>query len=289
MEELEPGIFRIIAPNPSPLTERGTNSYLVAVGDDLTLIDPGPDLPDHRSALLEAIGARALSRILVTHAHRDHSPLARPIAAATGAPVLAFGPAEAGRSEVMTRLAAQGVTGGGEGVDPDFAPDQLLSDGELIGPFEAIHTPGHMGNHMCFALGDILFSGDHVMGWATSLVSPPDGDLTDFMASCHGLADRPARVYYPGHGAPIPDPLKRVAWLIDHRLGREAQIRDALRAGGGDIPSLTRAIYTDIAPGLLPAAERNVLAHLVDLVGRNLARATPYLGQSATFGPTPDT
>lgn len=289
MELMETGIWRITAPNPSPLTFRGTNSYLVEAGD-LSLIDPGP-LPgpqddSHLAALLSAIAGRPLARIIVTHAHRDHSPLARPLAKATGAPVLAFGPAEAGRSAVMQELAAAGLTGGGEGLDAEFVPDQEVADGQEVGPFEVIHTPGHMGCHIALGLGDMVFSGDHVMGWATSLVSPPDGDLTDFMASCARLRDRPARVYYPGHGDPVTDPAARVDWLITHRLEREAQIRAALRAGGGTIPALTAAIYTDVPDHLWPAAERNVFAHLIDLHGRGLAEARPALGLSAEFAAT---
>ncbi len=289
MQRMEDGIWRIVAPNPSPLTFRGTNSYLVEAGGERVLIDPGPDDPGHLAALLAAIGGRRLDRILVTHAHLDHSPLARPMAEATGAPVCAFGGPEAGRSAVMRRLAEGGLMGGGEGVDRDFRPDVILADGDRAGPFEAIHTPGHMGNHLCFALGDVVFSGDHVMGWATSLVSPPDGDLTDFMASCARLACRPARVFHPGHGDPVIDPAARLAWIVAHRREREAQIRAALRAGGGTVAALTAAIYTDVAAELLPAAGRNVLAHLVDLAGRGLARAVPELSAAASFEATPDT
>ncbi len=289
MEMMEPGIWRITAPNPSPLTYKGTNSYLVEAEGLRAIIDPGPLDESHLSALVSAIGDRPLTHILITHAHLDHTPLARPLSDRTAAPILAFGPATAGRSRVMTDLAAAGLTGGGEGLDAGFIPDETLADGDCIGPIEAIHTPGHMGGHLCFALGDVVFTGDHVMGWATSLVSPPDGDLTDFIASCARLQARPARIFYPGHGDPITDPSDRLAWLVAHRKEREAQIRAALREGGGSVPELTVRIYTDVAEQLLPAAERNVFAHLVDLCGRGLASATPRLGLAATFGANSDT
>ncbi len=286
MEEIESGIRRIRAGNAGPLTGTGTNSYLIEAGGALSVIDPGPEDPAHLAALIAAIGGRPLARILVTHAHRDHSPLARPLAEATGAPVLAFGPATAGRSAVMQELARSGLTGGGEGVDSDFRPDRALNDGDRAGPFEVIHTPGHMGGHICLALGEVIFTGDHVMDWATTLVSPPEGDLTDFMASCAGLRTRPARVFYPGHGEPVLDPAGRIDWIVAHRRERETQIRAALRAGGGTVAEMTREIYTDVAPHLWPAAERNVFAHLIDLCQRQLAHARPRLGLDARFRAT---
>ena len=281
------GIRRIVAPNPSPMTYRGTNTYLVGA-TDLAVIDPGPAIPAHLDAILAAIGpGQRIARILVTHAHVDHSPLARPLAAATGAPVLAFGDADAGRSAVMEGLAAAGLAGGGEGVDRDFAPDQVLADGDVVeGPdwrLEVIHTPGHMGNHIALALGDACFTADHVMGWASSLVSPPDGDLTDFMASCRRLRARDWRVFHPGHGAPVTDPAGRLDWLIAHREGREAEIRAALARGPATARDLARAIYTDTPPALLPAAERNVFAHLVDLTGRGIVAPAGTLAAGAVF------
>ena len=204
------GVRRLLAPNPSPMTFHGTNTYLV--GDtDLAVIDPGPDSPDHLAAIMGAVGAhQQITHILVTHAHIDHSPLARALARATGAPVLAYGDASAGRSLVMQQLAAQGLAGGGEGVDHAFVPDLCIPHGAVVsGPdwtLEAIWTPGHFGNHLCFAFDDILFTGDLVMGWASSLVSPPDGDLTDFMASCAALRGRKDRVYLPGHGDAVTEP-----------------------------------------------------------------------------------
>ncbi len=289
LEDLGDGIARVLAPNPSPMTFWGTNSYLL--GDrSVAVIDPGPSSPAHFEALLRAIGGRKVSHILVTHSHVDHSPLARPLAKATGAPVLAFGDSRAGRSPAMDQLAAQGLAGGGEGVDPDFAPDILLADGGVVEgdewTLEAFHTPGHFGNHLCLRHGNDLFSGDHVMGWASSLVSPPDGDLTDFMASTQRLTKIGAARALPGHGDPVEALDARLRWLIGHRLSREAQILDALAAGPATCEALTAVIYTDVAPALLPAAARNVFAHLVDLAGRGAVAATPELSVNATFSKT---
>ena len=283
--ELEPGLTRVLAPNPSAFTFWGTNSYLLEDGD-LSLIDPGPDDPVHLSALLRAIGDRQLARIVVTHAHRDHSLLAPALSQTTGAPVLAFGGPEAGQSGVMRGLAHAGLAGGGEGVDASFAPDRALADGETVGPFRALHTPGHMGNHLCLVWRDAVFTGDLVMGWSTSLVSPPDGDLTDFMASCRRLQSVPARVFHPGHGAPIAGPSTRLAELIAHREVREAQILAALAEAPGTVRELTARIYTGVALALLSAAERNVFAHLIDLTGRGLAHAEPRLSLTARYRAT---
>lgn len=283
--KLEPALTRVLAPNASPMTYWGTNSYVIGQ-ERLAVIDPGPLSAPHLEALLGAIAGRPVEAILVTHAHVDHSPLARPLAEATGAPILAFGPADAGRSPVMTRLAKAGLTTGGEGVDAGFAPDTCLADGETVtGPdwqLEALHTPGHFGNHLSFAWGARLFCGDHMMGWSSSLVSPPDGDLTDFMASSARLAARPWRIAHPGHGAPIPEPEARLAWLIAHRQSREAQILAAL-AAPHDLSALTSAIYSDIPPQMHPAAARNLFAHLVDLHARGLLRALPDLRETAVF------
>lgn len=271
IEILERGLRRILAPNPSPMTEAGTNTYIVGEGA-LAVIDPGPDDPDHLDAILAAVRGASVSHILVTHAHRDHSALARRLAERTGAPVLAFGDARAGRSAAMEALGGSGGLGGGEGADLDFVPDIALADGERLRglgwEITALWTPGHFGNHMSFLWNGVAFTGDLVMGWASSLVSPPDGDLTDFMASCARLRSRPLRRLYPGHGAPVEAPAERIDWLIAHRRGREAQILDCLAEGPSDAEGLARRIYADAPPALLPAATRNVLAHLVDLHGR---------------------
>ncbi len=284
---LAPGIRRVLAPNASPMTFWGTNTYLVGEGR-VAVIDPGPADRGHFNAILAGLtpGER-ISHILVTHAHLDHSPLARPLSEATGAPVLAFGDAQSGRSEVMRDLVAHGLRSGGEGVDRAFAPDTCLADGDLLDTgdwrLRALWTPGHFGNHLSFAFDGAVFTGDHVMGWASSLVSPPDGDLAAFMASCNRLAAREDRLYYPGHGAPVNDPAARLAWLIRHRQDREAQILAALPDEPRSIPDLTRTIYTDTPRALLPAAERNVFAHLIDLTTRDMTRAMPRLDATARY------
>lgn len=287
VERLEPGIRRVLAPNPSPMTHWGTNSYIIGEGE-VAVIDPGPAEPAHLRAILGALApGERITHILVTHSHVDHSPLAGPLSQATGAPVLAFGDSRAGRSEVMERLARAGLSGGGEGVDAGFAPDERLVDGQEISGkgwrITALWTPGHFGNHLCFALGDALFTGDHVMGWASSLVSPPDGDLTAFMASTRRLTARQDRIYYPGHGAPVTRPAKRVRWLLEHRRSREAALLEALARGPATVAELTARVYTDIPSPMRPMAERNAFAHLIDLVHHSRVRAEPKLSFSARF------
>lgn len=283
---LAPNLHCIVAPNASPMTWRGTNTYLLGQSS-LAIIDPGPDMPAHFDAIIKAATGRKIEAILLTHSHVDHSPLARRLSDATQAPVLAYGNSKAGQSKIMQELLAAGMTGGGEGIDKGFEPDQCLKDGEIIHgsdwSIQALWTPGHMGNHMCFAWDDVLFSGDHVMGWASSLVSPPDGDLTQFMASCKRLLTRDERIYHAGHGAPITEPKKRLEWLISHRLMRKKQILGALKGELLDLRQLTNLIYTDTPPALLGAAERNVLAHLIDLAGRGLICWGEKLTQNSIF------
>ncbi|MBT8458734.1 MAG: MBL fold metallo-hydrolase [Boseongicola sp.] len=286
-DDLGNGLRRIVAPNPSPMTFRGTNTYLLGQRD-LAVIDPGPPDETHLAAILDALGAgQRISHIFVTHSHADHSPLAMTLAQITGAPIHAFGDSRAGRAAHMARF---GNLGGGEGLDMTFMPNIHLSDGETISgsdwSLSALHTPGHMGNHLSFAWseGQALFSGDLVMGWATSMVSPPDGDLTDFMSSLDRLSQRDQdQIYYPGHGDAIEAPQARVAALSAHRKSREAQIRDALGAGPASPSQIARAIYTDVSPRLLPAAERNVLAHLIDLTIRNVTEPQGEFAADAIF------
>ena len=283
---LDPPIRPLLAPNPSLLTGAGTNTWIVGA-TALAVIDPGPDDPAHLAAILAAVGSgQHVSHILVTHAHRDHSALAPRLAAATGAPILAFGTATEGRSPVMASL-APGLPAAGEGLDTGFTPDQRLADGDtLTGPdwsLSAIHTPGHLGGHLCLALGDTLFSGDHVMGWSTSIVSPPDGDMGAYMTSLQRLQARDWHRFLPGHGDPVTAPAARLQELIAHRHLRETQILQALGDGAATIPALTARIYTDIPHHLLPAAERNVFAHLIDLATRNLVTSHPSLHPGAEF------
>ena len=281
-----PPIRLIRAANPSPLTGTGTNTWLVG-GSDLVVVDPGPDLPDHLAAILAAIGpGQRIARIVVTHAHLDHSALAPRLSALTGAPVHAFGTATDGRSPLMQVLAPS-LPPHGEGLDLTFSPDLRVEDGTtLSGPdydLTAVHTPGHLGGHLAFALGDLLFSGDHVMGWSTSIVSPPDGDMAAYMTSLARLSAGRWSRFLPGHGDPVEDPEQRLADLTRHRLGREAQILAALKAEPASIPDLTARVYVDTPRHLLPAAERNVFAHLVDLHSRGRVTATPALHPDAGY------
>tara|TARA_R110002096_G_scaffold434770_1_gene657804 strand:- start:796 stop:1614 length:819 start_codon:yes stop_codon:yes gene_type:complete len=269
------------------MTFQGTNTYIVGTGD-VAVIDPGPDLPDHLEAILSALepGER-VSHIFVTHSHLDHSPLAAALCERTGARVFAFGAAQDGRSAGMQALADQGLVGGGEGVDLAFRSQVRLRDGETIThgdwQIEAVHTPGHMANHLCFAWAGHLFSGDHVMGWASSLVSPPDGDMAQYMASLDKLMRREWGMFFPGHGAEVTFPALRLRDLHSHRRSREAAILQELRQGPASVCEIARHLYHDVPPALLPAAKRNVLAHLIDLHNRNEVSAHPAPGPHALF------
>jgi hydroxyacylglutathione hydrolase len=266
------------------MTFWGTNTYMIGHGA-VAVIDPGPKDSQHLEAILNALSpGETISHILVTHAHLDHSALAPELSRATGAPVLAFGPAEAGRSAQMQALARTLALTGGEGIDTTFQPDRCLSDGEVTAAetwvLEAIHTPGHMANHLCFAWDDTLFSADHMMGWASSLVSPPDGDMADYMASLRRLSLRKWGSALPGHGSPIDAPFARIAELLAHRAERKAAILDALTEAPSRIPDLVERLYSDTPRSLFAAAGRNVFAHLLQLHAEGRVIATPH--------PTPD-
>lgn len=263
---LSPLVRRVLAPNPSPFTYHGTQSYVIGTGD-LAVIDPGPADEAHLAALAEAIAGRPVVAILCTHTHRDHSPAARPLADLTGAPIVGCAPL-ALRDDGPRADAA---------FDPDYAPDQVLLDGDQVmgqdWTLTAIATPGHTSNHLCFALEEegALFSGDHVMGWSTSVVSPPDGDMTAYLASLERLMGRSDTVYYPAHGDPIPEPQRFVRHMLGHRRMREGQILRLLdRDGALAISDLVAAMYVGLDPRLLGAAGRSVLAHLLDIEGRGL-------------------
>jgi glyoxylase-like metal-dependent hydrolase (beta-lactamase superfamily II) len=266
LEPVAPGVRRIVANNPGPFTFRGTGTYVIGEGE-VAVIDPGPDLAEHVAALLAGLTGERVSHILVTHTHRDHSPAAAAVKKATGAPTYGFGPHAGG---------VRGEAGSEEGGDWDFVPDIVVHDGDWIdGPnwrFEAVHTPGHTSNHLCFALPDsgILFSGDHVMGWSTSVIAPPDGDMAAYMASLDKLLRRADRTYWPTHGPAITEPERHVRAFIAHRREREAGIIDCLKTGCDTIPQIVERLYVGLNPALRPAAGRSVLAHLVDLVARDI-------------------
>lgn len=265
----EPLLRRVRAANPSAMTGTGTNSYVLGRGR-VAVIDPGPDDPAHLAALLAVLDpGEAVTQIIVTHAHADHSALARPLAHATGAPVLAFaGPA--------ARPGDSGI-GGGEGIDRGFAPDLGLADGDVVEgegwALRVIHTPGHLGDHICLGWDDRCFTGDHVMGWSSSVVSPPEGDMGAYMASLTRLEREAWRRFYPGHGDAVDDPAARLGELAAHRRRREAEILALLARAPQTPATLTAAIYRDTPAHLRAAALRNVLAHLIDLRTKNTVAA----------------
>ena len=245
----------------------------------------GKPMPEILAALAPG---ETVAQILVTHTHNDHSPLSRPLAEASGAPIFGFGDTRAGRSARMQALDAAWL-GGGESADEAFQPDEHLSDGsdfEAGGqPIRALHTPGHYGNHLCYQWGEVLFTGDHLMGWAPSLVSPPDGDLTDFMASLDRIETLGARRAYPGHGAPLADAAARAGELRAHRRLREAAILAAIRDGAATLDAITARVYAEVPRALWPAARRNVLAHAIDLDARGLVAMLPEGGTGLRLEP----
>ncbi|TKW68849.1 MAG: MBL fold metallo-hydrolase [Paracoccus denitrificans] len=272
----------ILAPNPSLLTGPGTNTFLLGSAE-VAVIDPGPAIAAHHDAIMAAVAGR-ITHILVTHAHLDHSEGAAALSKTTGAPVLAFGTADEGRSLLMQSLAAG--TMGGEGRDNSFRPDQILRDGDRINSAEwslqAVHTPGHMGNHLSFLWDDQLFCGDILLGWSSTLISPPDGDLVDYFRSLDRIAALSPRRLLPAHGDPIADPQRRIAELRAHRRNRSAEIMRALRDRPADAATLAQRIY-DIPPQLLPAAARNVLAHLIALAELGALNATAPITAETEF------
>jgi len=261
---MEPLVRRLLAPNPSPFTYTGTETYMVGKGE-VAVIDPGPDLPDHVEAILAATEGERVIAILCTHTHRDHSPAARALKAATGASIVGCAPLtmedEGPRADAA--------------FDADYRPDRILADGETVsGPgwtLEAVATPGHTSNHLCFGLREsgALFSGDHIMGWSTTVVSPPDGDMAAYMASLEKLLGRRDRVYYPAHGDPVREPQRFVRAVAAHRRARERQILDLLELEAQPVPAMVASMYRGIDPRLHGAAGRSVLAHLIDLEARD--------------------
>lgn len=274
--DLEPGVAKEIAPlvravcagNAGPFTFKGTVSYIVGRGN-VAIIDPGPDDLQHIEALLGAVRGETVTHIILTHTHRDHSPAAAPIRATTGASTYGEGPHRVSRPLHIGEINPLDAAG-----DTDFHPDHKLSDGDVIEgdgwTLEAVTTPGHCANHMAYALKETnsLFSGDHVMGWSTSIVAPPDGAMSDYMTSLYKLGKRSEELYFPGHGNIIREAPRFVQSYIRHRQGREESILHRLAKGATDIPTLVRAIYIGIDPRLIGAAGLSVLAHLEDMVAR---------------------
>lgn len=263
IEQLEPRIARVLAHNPSAFTYYGTQTYLVGEAE-VAVIDPGPDLPEHLDALVQAIAGRPVAAIMCTHTHRDHSPAARPLAERTGAPIV--GCAALSLETVGPRADAS--------FDGDYAPDRVLADGEAVEvdgtAVSAVATPGHTSNHLCFAYQGALFTGDHVMGWSTTVVVPPDGDMAAYMQSLDKLRGRDDRIYYPAHGAAVENPQQYVRHLMGHRMQRERQILSLIEAQPRDIPDIVARAYPGLDPRLTAAAGGSVLAHLLDLQRRGL-------------------
>lgn len=262
-EQVSPLIRRVVAKNPSAFTFTGTGTYIVGRGN-VAIIDPGPDMASHVAALLAAVAGETVSHILVTHTHIDHSPAAAAIKAATGAPTFGFGPHGSGRTDPGDHAH--------EGGDHDFTPDRRLRGGDVIRAegwtIEAVHTPGHTSNHLCFALREeaALFTGDHVMGWSTSVIMPPDGDMAAYMRSLDLLLARNDSIYWPTHGLPVEDPQSYVRALIAHRQEREAQIMDCVGAGVTRIPDMVARMYKDVPTYLHGAAGNSVYAHIIHMV-----------------------
>jgi glyoxylase-like metal-dependent hydrolase (beta-lactamase superfamily II) len=268
-ERLSPMIERVLAPNPSPFTFRGTGVYLVGDARHVAVIDPGPNQPDHLAALMAAICTRQVTHILVTHTHRDHSPAAAPLKQATGARSYGFGPHARFKDDVE------------EGGDRDFVPDVAVKDGEEIAgegyTFHCVFTPGHTSNHMCYALAEekALFTGDHVMGWSTTVVAPPDGDMGAYLRSLEKLIARQDRILYPTHGSPIMKPRSFLRAYLAHRRMRENQIGRALGRGLGTVPELVAVLYAGLKPALHRAAALTVEAHLQHMLEEGKIRALP--------------
>jgi glyoxylase-like metal-dependent hydrolase (beta-lactamase superfamily II) len=283
VKEIAPQVRALVANNPGPFTYKGTVSYIIGRGK-VAILDPGPDDDVHIGALLDAVRGETVTHIFVTHTHRDHSPGVPKVKAATGAKVFAEGPHRLARplhTGETRRLDAS--------ADMDFMPDVKLSDGEVVSgdgwTMEAITTPGHTANHMAYAFkeADLLFAGDHVMAWSTTIVAPPDGAMSDYMASLHKLARRSEPIYLPGHGAPVRDAPRYVQFLIQHRRGREASILHRLGKGPADIPTIVKAVYIGLDPRLVGAAALSTLAHMEDLVARGVVTTDGPPSISGTY------
>jgi glyoxylase-like metal-dependent hydrolase (beta-lactamase superfamily II) len=283
VREVAPSVRAIVANNPSPFTFKGTMSYIIGRGK-VAILDPGPDDDAHIAALLDAVRGETVSHIFVTHTHRDHSPGVPKVKAATGAKVYAQGPHRLARPLHIGETRRLDAS-----ADMDFRPDVALADGEVVRgdgwTLEAVTTPGHTANHMAFAFreADLLFAGDHVMAWSTTIVAPPDGAMSDYMASLHKLARRSEPLYLSGHGAPVRDAQRHVQFLIRHRQSREASILHRLGKGAADIPSIVKAVYIGLDQRLIGAAALSVLAHMEDLVARGVVTTDGSPSISGTY------
>ena len=264
-EQVAPGLVRVLANNPSAFTFKGTGVYIIGE-TDVAMIDPGPDMPDHIEALKRALDGKRLTHILITHTHSDHSPAAAPLKEWSGAKTYGFGPHGSGIADDSVKMEAGG--------DMDFVPDVFVKDGDVIAgngfTFDCVYTPGHTSNHMCFAWREpgYLFTGDHIMGWSTTVVTPPDGDMAQYMASVRKLQARGDKVLWPTHGAPVREPAPFLAAYLEHRLDREKQILACIKDGLVTIPDMVARMYVDVDKRLHPAASRSVLAHLIQLPTR---------------------
>ena len=259
-ETLRPGIERLLARNPSPYTHTGTQTYLLGDGAEVIVVDPGPDLEEHVDAIVDAIGTRDLLAIACTHTHRDHSPASRPLQSRTGAPIIGCAPLSL--EDTGPRADAS--------FDSDYAPDRVLADGDVLQigshPMTAVATPGHTSNHLCFAYRGALLTGDHVMGWSTTVVVPPDGDMGAYLRSLEKMIDRHEdEIYFPAHGAPVERPQRLARHLLGHRKSRERQILQAVEAGDHEVPAIVATCYPGLDERLVPAAGGSVHAHLIEL------------------------
>ena len=285
--KLQDGLIRLTAPNPSPMTYNGTNTYILGK-KELIVIDPGPNSKSHLRNLIEVIPSKSkVTHILITHSHLDHSELAHELSRILDAPTFAYGKALDGQSKQMNNLVKMGLKYEAIGVDHSFKPDYFLMDQEKLVSSEweiiAHHTPGHLSNHICYQYFDYLFTGDHIMDWSTSVISPPEGDISQFMNSCKKLCKLHWKKFYPGHGFPVESPNQRLRELMHHRMTREAEIINILTETEATISQITKSVYFDINKNLITVASRNVKAHLIDLIIKKQVQVDDISSDNALF------
>ena len=285
--KLQDGLIRLTAPNPSPMTYNGTNTYILGK-KELIVIDPGPNSKSHLRNLIEIIPSKSkVTHILITHSHLDHSELANDLSRILDAPTFAYGKALDGQSKQMNNLVKMGLKYEPIGVDQSFKPDYFLKDQERLVSSEweiiAHHTPGHLSNHICYQYSDYLFTGDHIMDWSTSVISPPEGDISQFMTSCKKLCKFNWGKFYPGHGFTVESPNKRLIEIMHHRITREAEIINILKETEATISQITKTVYFDISKNLIRVASRNVKAHLIDLIIKKQVQVDDLSSDNAIF------